>query len=68
MAVRHGFKCTVLFAQDPEEPGVINPQVLDNIPGLEALRTADLMGPEGGTAVSTVEMGAKIIEALDASL
>ncbi|MEX2581066.1 MAG: DUF6797 domain-containing protein [Verrucomicrobiales bacterium] len=43
MAVRHGFKCTVLFAQDPEEPGVINPQVLDHIPGLEALRTADLM-------------------------
>ena len=43
MAVRHGFKCTVLFAQDPEVPGVINPQVLDNIPGLEALRTADLM-------------------------
>jgi len=26
------------------------------------------MGPEGGTPVSTVEMGAKIIEALDASL
>ena len=43
MAVRHGFKCTVLFAQDPEKPGFINPQVLDNIPGLEALRTADLM-------------------------
>ena len=43
MAVRHGFKCTVLFAQDPEKPGVINPQVLDHIPGLEALRTADLM-------------------------
>jgi len=43
MALRHGFKCTVLFAQDPADPGVINPQVLDNIPGLEALRTADLM-------------------------
>ncbi|MDF1860531.1 MAG: plastocyanin/azurin family copper-binding protein [Verrucomicrobiales bacterium] len=43
MAVRHGFKCTVLYAQDREEPGVINPQALDNIPGLEALRTADLM-------------------------
>jgi len=43
MAVHHGFKCTVLFAQDPERPGIINPQVLDNIPGLEALRTADLM-------------------------
>ncbi|MCT2539633.1 3-isopropylmalate dehydrogenase [Sedimentimonas flavescens] len=34
----------------------------------DGVRTADLMGPEGGTAVSTVEMGAKIIEALDASL
>lgn len=43
MAVRHGFKCTVLFAQDPEKPGFVNPQVLDHIPGLEALRTADLM-------------------------
>ena len=43
MAVRHGFKCTVLYAQDPELPGIVNPQVLDHIPGLEALRTADLM-------------------------
>ncbi|MCE5974139.1 3-isopropylmalate dehydrogenase [Sinirhodobacter sp. WL0062] len=34
----------------------------------DGVRTADLMGPEGGTPVSTVEMGAKIIEALDASL
>ncbi|MCB1077831.1 MAG: hypothetical protein KDM64_08400, partial [Verrucomicrobiae bacterium] len=43
MAVRHGFKCTVLYAQSPDQPGVINPQVLDHIPGLDALRTADLM-------------------------
>ncbi len=43
LAVRHGFKCTVLFAQDPEKPGIINPQILTNIPGLEALRTADCM-------------------------
>ncbi len=43
MAVRHGFKCTVLFAQDPENPGIVNPQVLNHIPGLEALRTADLI-------------------------
>jgi len=43
MAVRHGFRCTVLFAQSPDDPGVINPEVLDHIPGLEALRTADLM-------------------------
>jgi type 1 glutamine amidotransferase len=37
----HGFKCTVLFAIDPED-GTINPDV-SNIPGLEALKTADLM-------------------------
>ena len=39
---RQGFKCTVLFAIDPAS-GTINPQVKDNIPGLEALDTADLM-------------------------
>ncbi len=42
LAKHHGFKCTVLFAVDPQT-GEINPNVLDNIPGLEALRTADLM-------------------------
>jgi 3-isopropylmalate dehydrogenase len=34
----------------------------------DGVRTADLMGPEGGTPVSTVEMGAAIRAALDASL
>jgi len=34
----------------------------------DGVRTADLMGPEGGTPVSTTEMGAAIIAALDASL
>src|SRR5881397_3553027 len=38
----HGFKCTVLFAVDPSD-GTINPLVKDNIPGLEALGSADLM-------------------------
>lgn len=38
----HGFKCTVLFAVDPSD-GTINPMVKDNIPGLEALQSADLM-------------------------
>ena len=38
----HGFKCTVLFAIDPAN-GSINPQVKDNIPGLELLGSADLM-------------------------
>ncbi len=34
----------------------------------DGLRTADLMGPEGGKAVSTGEMGDAIVRALDASL
>jgi 3-isopropylmalate dehydrogenase len=34
----------------------------------EGLRTADLMGPEGGTPVSTVEMGAAIRRAMAADL
>ncbi|UCD51584.1 MAG: ThuA domain-containing protein [Phycisphaerales bacterium] len=42
LAVHHGFKCTVLFAIDPDS-GEINPLVVDNIPGLEVLRDADLM-------------------------
>jgi hypothetical protein len=42
LAKRHGFKCTVLFAVDPAT-GEIDPDYLNNIPGLEALKTADLM-------------------------
>src|SRR5262245_26307576 len=42
LAKHHGFKCTVLFAIDPAD-GTINPVKNDNIPGLEALKTADLM-------------------------
>jgi type 1 glutamine amidotransferase len=42
LARHHGFKCTVLFAIDTKD-GTINPNVTDNIPGLEALKTADLM-------------------------
>jgi type 1 glutamine amidotransferase len=42
LAVHHGFKCTVLFAVN-KETGEIDPQTLDNIPGLEALETADLV-------------------------
>lgn len=41
LAKHHGFKCTVLFAVDPKS-GTIDPNKNDNIPGLEALRTADL--------------------------
>jgi len=42
LAARHGFRCTVLFAIDRKD-GTINPGQLDNIPGLEALDSADLM-------------------------
>ncbi|MAW76219.1 MAG: hypothetical protein CMJ95_02350 [Planctomycetes bacterium] len=42
LAKHHGFRCTVLFSID-QETGCIDPQVNDNIPGLEALDDADLM-------------------------
>lgn len=42
LAKRHGFRCTVLFAIDPKS-GTINPVVQNNIPGLDALKNADLM-------------------------
>ncbi len=41
LAKRHGFNCTVLFAIDKD--GTINPLVNNNIPGLEALKDADLL-------------------------
>jgi len=39
LAVRHGFKCTVLFAVDPD--GTINPVNRKSLPGAEALDSAD---------------------------
>ncbi|HEX4769582.1 MAG TPA: hypothetical protein VH351_02050 [Bryobacteraceae bacterium] len=42
LAVRHGFTCTVLFSINPED-GTIDPRAKRNIPGLEALKTADLL-------------------------
>ncbi len=42
LATHHGFKCTVLFSTN-QQTGAIDPATLDNIPGLEALRTADLL-------------------------
>lgn len=42
LAAHHGFKCTVLFAIEPQT-GIINPNYSANIPGLAALRMADLM-------------------------
>jgi hypothetical protein len=41
LARRHGFTCTVLFAVGKD--GTIDPDRTDNIPGLQALRSADLM-------------------------
>ncbi|HET6220406.1 MAG TPA: ThuA domain-containing protein [Acidobacteriaceae bacterium] len=42
LSTYHGFRCTVLFAINPKD-GTIDPNQLDNIPGLEALDSADLM-------------------------
>lgn len=42
LSTHHGFKCTVLFAIDPAT-GIVDPTVTTNIPGLEALATADAM-------------------------
>lgn len=42
LATHHGFKCTVVFPIDPKT-GIIHPEVNNNIPGLEALKDADLM-------------------------
>ncbi len=42
LAVNHGFRCTVLFPVDPAT-GEIKPDHQTNIPGLEALDSADLM-------------------------
>ena len=42
LAKRHGFKCTVIFSIDPKT-GVIDPNNRANMPGMEALKSADLM-------------------------
>ena len=42
LAVRHGFKCTVLFPINPQS-GEIDPKFTKNVPGLEALKSADLV-------------------------
>src|SRR5258706_7398789 len=40
LAERHGFKCTVLFAINPTN-NTIDPNVKNNLPGAEALDSAD---------------------------
>src|SRR5438552_4547164 len=42
LAMRHGFKCTVLFAINPAN-GTIDPNVRTNLPGAEALDSADVI-------------------------
>ncbi len=42
LAVRHGFTCTVIFSMNADD-GTIDPRAKRNIPGLEALKTADLL-------------------------
>jgi hypothetical protein len=41
LAKHHGFKCTVLFSIGKD--GTIDPNTVDNIPNLQALRSADLL-------------------------
>ncbi|MBM3979569.1 MAG: ThuA domain-containing protein [Planctomycetes bacterium] len=41
LSKHHGFKCTVLFTVDPKD-GTVNPNI-NNVPGLEALKDADLL-------------------------
>ena len=42
LATHHGFRCTVLFAINPET-GEIDPNVQTNIPGLHHLESADML-------------------------
>jgi len=42
LAKHHGFHCTVLFSINPKD-GTIDPNEHRNIPGLEALQSADLL-------------------------
>ena len=42
LSKRHGFKCTVIFAINPND-GTIDPDNQQNMPGIEALATADLV-------------------------
>ena len=42
LSKRHGFKCTVLFPID-KKTGAIDPEELNNVPGLKLLGSADLM-------------------------
>jgi 3-isopropylmalate dehydrogenase len=59
MALRYSFD---LGAEADRLEGAVQKVLADG------LRTADLMGPEGGSPVSTEAMGDAVVAALDASL
>jgi 3-isopropylmalate dehydrogenase len=59
MALRYSFD---LGAEADRLEGAVEKVLADGV------RTADLLGEEGVTPVSTTEMGDKIVEALNASL
>jgi len=42
LAIRHGFKCTVCFSVNPAD-GTIDPNIKNNMPGIEALANADML-------------------------
>jgi len=42
LSARHGFRCTVIFPVN-RQTGRLDPNTIDNLPGLEALRRADLV-------------------------
>jgi type 1 glutamine amidotransferase len=42
LSQRHGFKCTVLFSQDPKD-GTLDPNNQTNIPGMQLIDSADLV-------------------------
>lgn len=42
MATHHGFRCTVLFAVDPDT-GLVSPACQTNIPGMHLVETADMV-------------------------
>jgi len=42
LATRHGFRCTVLFSVN-RQTSKVDPNTIDNLPGLESLRRADLV-------------------------
>lgn len=65
LAVHHGFRCTVLFAIDPET-GEIDPNEQENIPGLHHLDEADLMVLFTRFRALPEEQMAHIIDYLDA--